>query len=52
MTTLHVAPALLQAVDPNNDPVTGGAFFWFTVLKMLIIFTIYMVGVAMLTLEP
>ncbi|HTD82664.1 MAG TPA: NADH-quinone oxidoreductase subunit NuoH [Gemmatimonadaceae bacterium] len=50
MTTLHVAPALLQAVDPNNDPVTGGAFFWFTVLKMLIIFTIYMVGVAMLTL--
>ena len=50
MTTLHLAPALLQAVDPNNDPVTGGAFFWFTVLKMLIIFTIYMVGVAMLTL--
>src|SRR5436309_2783131 len=50
MTTLHVAPVLLQAVDPNNDPVTGGAFFWFTVLKMLIIFTIYMVGVAMLTL--
>jgi NADH-quinone oxidoreductase subunit H len=50
MTSLHVAPALLQAVDPNNDPVTGAAFFWFTVLKMLIIFTIYMVGVAMLTL--
>ena len=50
MTSVHIVPALLQAIDPNNTPVTGGPFFWFTVLKMLVIFTIYMVGVAMLTL--
>ena len=50
MTRVHIVPALLQAIDPNNTPVTGGPFFWFTVLKMLVIFTIYMVGVAMLTL--
>src|SRR5690242_12916892 len=43
--------ALLQVpIDPNNTPVTGGPFFWFTVLKLIIIFTVYMVGVAMLTL--
>ncbi|HEX6626413.1 MAG TPA: NADH-quinone oxidoreductase subunit NuoH [Gemmatimonadaceae bacterium] len=37
-------------IDPNNTPVSGMPFFLFTVLKMLIIFTVYMVGVAMLTL--
>jgi len=42
--------ALLQAVDPNLPPVSGMAFFLFTVLKLIVIFTIYMVGVAMLTL--
>jgi NADH-quinone oxidoreductase subunit H len=43
--------ALLQVpIDPNNTPVSGGAFFWFTVLKLFVIFTVYMVGVAMLTL--
>ncbi|HKR08256.1 MAG TPA: NADH-quinone oxidoreductase subunit NuoH [Gemmatimonadaceae bacterium] len=43
--------ALLQVpIDPNNTPVSGGPFFWFTLLKLLIIFTVYMVGVAMLTL--
>jgi NADH-quinone oxidoreductase subunit H len=43
--------AMLQVpIDPNNTPVSGGPFFWFTVLKLLIIFTVYMVGVAMLTL--
>jgi NADH-quinone oxidoreductase subunit H len=41
---------LLQAADPNQPLASGTAFFLFTVLKMLIIFTIYMVGVAMLTL--
>jgi NADH-quinone oxidoreductase subunit H len=45
-----MVPALLQAVDPNNTPVQGMPFFLFTVLKMLVIFTVYMVGVAMLTL--
>jgi len=45
-----MVPALLQAIDPNNTPVQGMPFFLFTVLKMLVIFTVYMVGVAMLTL--
>ncbi|MFL5482419.1 MAG: NADH-quinone oxidoreductase subunit NuoH [Gemmatimonadaceae bacterium] len=43
--------ALLQVpIDPNNTPVSGMPFFLFTVLKLLIIFTVYMIGVAMLTL--
>ena len=43
--------ALLQVpIDPNNTPVSGMPFFLFTVLKLLVIFTVYMVGVAMLTL--
>ena len=50
MSTIHFLPALLQAADPNLPPVSGMAFFIFTIVKMLIIFTIYMVGVAMLTL--
>ena len=48
--TLVGFSALLQAVDPNLPPVSGMAFFLFTVLKLIVIFTIYMVGVAMLTL--
>ncbi len=50
MTSLHTAYALLQAADPNLPPVSGMPFYLFTVVKMVIIFTIYMVGVAMLTL--
>jgi NADH-quinone oxidoreductase subunit H len=46
----HTLSALLQAADPNLPPVSGMAFYLFTILKMLIIFTIYMVGIAMLTL--
>jgi NADH-quinone oxidoreductase subunit H len=42
--------ALLQAADPNQPPVSGMPFYLFTVVKMIIIFTIYMIGVAMLTL--
>jgi len=42
--------ALLQAADPNQPPISGMAFYIFTVVKMIITFTIYMVGVAMLTL--
>jgi NADH-quinone oxidoreductase subunit H len=41
---------LLQAADPNLPPVSGMPFYLFTVVKMLIIFTVYMIGVAMLTL--
>jgi len=40
--------ALLQIADPNLPPVSGMAFFVFTIIKMIVIFTIYMVGVAML----
>ena len=50
MSALHAFPALLQAADPNFTPVGGMPFFLFTLLKLLIIFTVYMVGVAMLTL--
>ena len=49
MITAHLFP-LLQAADPNYTPVGGIPFVLFTILKLLIIFTIYMVGVAMLTL--
>lgn len=50
MMTVNGIYALLQAADPNQPPVSGMPFYLFTVLKMIIIFTIYMVGVAMLTL--
>jgi NADH-quinone oxidoreductase subunit H len=42
--------ALLQAADPNLPPVSGMAFYLFTVIKLLIVFTVYMIGVALLTL--
>jgi NADH-quinone oxidoreductase subunit H len=47
---VHGIPALLQVADPNLPPVSGLAFYLFTILKLLIIFTIYMIGIAMLTL--
>lgn len=50
MTVVHGLHALLQVADPNLPPVSGMAFWLFTILKMIVIFTIYMVGVAMLTL--
>ena len=50
MIVLHGISPLLQAADPNLPPVSGMAFFLFTALKMIIIFTVYMVGVALLTL--
>ena len=49
MSILHALP-LLQAADPSFTPVSGMPFFIFTLIKLLVIFTIYMVGVAMLTL--
>ena len=42
--------ALLQIADPQQPPVSMGAFIGFTVLKMIVVFTIYLVGVALLTL--
>ena len=41
---------LLQVVDPNAPPTSNGVFFIATIVKMLIVFTVYMIGVAMLTL--
>jgi NADH-quinone oxidoreductase subunit H len=46
---LHLA-MLLQAADPQLPPVRLTPFLLFTALKMLIVFTVYMVGVALLTL--
>ena len=42
--------ALLQIADPQKPPVNLTPFLAFTVLKMIVIFTIYLVGVALLTL--
>jgi NADH-quinone oxidoreductase subunit H len=50
MMISHDFTPLLQVADPNLPPVSGMAFYLFTILKMVIIFTIYMVGIAMLTL--
>ena len=50
MIGAHVFALLQVPIDPNNTPVSGGPFFWFTLVKLIIIFTVYMVGVAMLTL--
>ena len=50
MTVIHGLSLLLQAANPNLPPVSGMPFFLFTIVKMVIIFTIYMIGVAMLTL--
>ncbi|HEU4632049.1 MAG TPA: NADH-quinone oxidoreductase subunit NuoH [Gemmatimonadaceae bacterium] len=41
--------ALLQAADPQRE-VTTGVFIVFTIVKMLAVFSVYMVTVAMLTL--
>jgi NADH-quinone oxidoreductase subunit H len=46
----HPFPALLQVANPDLPPVSGLAFYLFTILKLLVIFTIYMIGIAMLTL--
>ncbi len=42
--------ALLQNADPQQAPVNLTPFLAFTALKMIIIFTVYLVGVALLTL--
>ena len=47
--TTHIV-ALLQAADPQAPPTSFGPWIGFTLLKLLIVFTVYMVGVAMLTL--
>ena len=41
---------LLQVADPQLPPVRMTPFIVFTVLKLLVVFTVYLVGVALLTL--
>ncbi|HEU4747830.1 MAG TPA: NADH-quinone oxidoreductase subunit NuoH [Gemmatimonadaceae bacterium] len=50
MILLQGVHALLQAADPNQPPVSGTPFFLFTIVKMIVVFTVYMIGVALLTL--
>jgi NADH-quinone oxidoreductase subunit H len=50
VNAIHGLSLLLQAADPNLPPISGGPFFLFTIVKMIVVFTIYMVGVALLTL--
>jgi NADH-quinone oxidoreductase subunit H len=42
--------ALLQAADPQLPPARFGPFFLFTLLKIIAVFTVIMIGVALLTL--
>ena len=46
MTTMY---ALLQAATPSAEP-HALPFFVFTAIKLIVVFTVYMVGVALLTL--
>ena len=46
MTTIL---ALLQAATPMSQPHLG-PYFAFTIVKLIVVFTVYMVGVALLTL--
>ncbi len=46
---IHVA-ALLQIVNPQIPPLENGVFVFATLVKIVIVFSIYMVGVALLTL--
>ena len=46
---IHATP-LLQIVDPQLPSPGAGAFVIFTLIKMIIVFTLYMVGAALLTL--
>ena len=42
--------ALLQAADPNLPPVSAGVWVIATIIKIIVMFTVYMVGAALLTL--
>jgi NADH-quinone oxidoreductase subunit H len=47
---MHDLPALLQIADPQLPPPSTVVWLVAAVIKMLVIFTIYLVGVALLTL--
>ncbi len=46
---IHIA-ALLQLANPQLPSTGAGPFVIFTLIKMIIVFTVYMVGAALLTL--
>jgi NADH-quinone oxidoreductase subunit H len=43
-------PLLLQVADPQAPPTSFGIWLLFALLKLVVVFTVYMVGVALLTL--
>jgi NADH-quinone oxidoreductase subunit H len=45
-----VAPLLLQAAATSAPPPGFGAWLVATLVKMIVVFTVYMIGVALLTL--
>src|SRR5919107_3810253 len=50
-TALAAAPyALLQVADPLRPPASFGVFLLATIIKIVAVFTVYMVVVALLTL--
>jgi NADH-quinone oxidoreductase subunit H len=46
---LTIVP-LLQIADPQLPPITFGWWLFYAIVKLVLVFTVYMVGVAMLTL--
>ena len=42
--------ALLQAADPQAPPTSTSTFVIFTLVKMIVVFTVLMIGIALLTL--
>ena len=47
---MHDLFALLQVADPQKPATSSGVFVVFTLIKMIIVFTVYMVSAALLTL--
>ena len=45
-----IFPLLLQVADSQVPPTSFGVWLGFSLFKLLVVFTVYMVGVAMLTL--
>ncbi|MGH7633547.1 MAG: NADH-quinone oxidoreductase subunit H, partial [Gemmatimonadaceae bacterium] len=46
----YAALLLLQHAYDPGAPVHGAPWLWFTIVKIVVVFTVLMVGVAMLTL--
>ncbi len=50
MPTTSLIAILLQVADPQLPPRSTTTFVIFTLIKIIVVFTVYMVGVALLTL--